>query len=561
MARFLLVVTIIFMFLLIVKCATRGRPSGGPEDKIPPEIIFTFPATDSLGVKEFDKIKINFSERMDENSVQKALFISPPLDYEINWSGGDELTLELTSDSLQDNQTYVITVGSDAQDSRRNRMSESYQFAFSTGDKLDTGKISGKVFGLSKKDLVYIYAYELSSKDSIDPRFQKARFLSQSGQEGVFELNYLPLKNYRVFVIEDQNKNLLLDAAYERIGFPTKDVSLDSAHNEFSELNFILTKIDTTAPFVSSARAVFNNTILLRASEELKELANENIIITDTLKNDTLKINGITNSNESGSQYFIFTDIQDSTAYYKMTVSTISDTNNNDQIEPSVVYFSGSNKKDTTKFQLNYLIPPDSTDNYPIYSDIKLEFTLPVNTNSINKSVHFNTKSNDTLNGIWKWRELKEGIFKLPDYFKPGENYTFTLQSGLVESVWGDTLPDTLISHYISTTSDENYGTVSGRAMIDTTFFSKLHLNIQTVKGKKQKFKVDKKINNGFKINWLPEGYYTLNGYIDLDNNNKWTAGKIEPFQFSEPIYFQNDTIRVRKRWETSDVVFQFPGW
>ena len=58
-------------------------------------------------------------------------------DYEIDWSGGDELTLELKSDSLQKNQTYVITIGSDAQDSRRNKMKESYQFAFSTGDYLE----------------------------------------------------------------------------------------------------------------------------------------------------------------------------------------------------------------------------------------------------------------------------------------------------------------------------------------------------------------------------------------------------------------------------------------
>jgi len=186
-------------FLIIVKCATKGRPGGGPVDKTPPEIIYTFPSIDSLGIKNLEEIQVHFSERMDENSVQKALFISPTLDYEIDWSGGDELTLEISPDSLRQNQTYVITIGSGAQDSRRNKMTSSFQFAFSTGDYLDQGKISEKIFELKKNDVMYIYAYEYSENDTIDPRYQTARFLTQSGEKGHFQLNYLPLKNYRIF--------------------------------------------------------------------------------------------------------------------------------------------------------------------------------------------------------------------------------------------------------------------------------------------------------------------------------------------------------------------------
>ena len=154
------------LFLIFVKCATKGRPGGGPVDKIPPGIIFTFPAIDSLEVKNLEEIQIHFSERMDENSVKKVLFISPILDYEIDWSGGDQLTLEISPDSLQQNQTYVITIGSGAQDSRRNKMTTSFQFAFSTGDYLDQGKISGKIFDLKKNDAMNIYAYEYSEIQS-----------------------------------------------------------------------------------------------------------------------------------------------------------------------------------------------------------------------------------------------------------------------------------------------------------------------------------------------------------------------------------------------------------
>ncbi len=288
------VIILLITFFILIKCATRGYPSGGPEDKTPPEIISTFPAIDSLNVKDLDEIIINFSERMNESSVQSALFISPPLEYEIDWSGGDELTLLLTTDTLQKDQTYVITIGAEAKDSRRNGFKESFQFAFSTGEKLDRGQISGTVYGLGKKEVMYLFAYKITPKDTIDPRLKKARFLTQTGKQGIFDLNYLPLGEYRVYVVQDQNKNLILDAAYEKVGIPSQDVLIDSNFLAHTELNFKLTTIDTTSPFVSSARGINDKTILLRISEEVNQIDFEKFSIVDTLKGDTLEIKGFT---------------------------------------------------------------------------------------------------------------------------------------------------------------------------------------------------------------------------------------------------------------------------
>jgi len=541
-----------------MKCATKGRPSGGPVDKTPPEITYTFPSIDSIGVSNLDEIQIHFAERMDENSVQKALFISPALDYEIDWSGGDELTLEIPSDSLQPDQTYVITIGSDAQDARRNKMTSSFQFAFSTGDYLDQGKISGKIFDIKKNDVMYIYAYELSKNSKIDPRYHSARFLTQSGEKGQFQLSYLPLKQYRIFVVEDQNKNYLLDAAYEKVGIPTRDAILDSTNLSISGLNFKLTQVDTTAPFITSARAIFNNTILLRASEKLNELTHKNISISDTLYNNKLNIINITESNQSNSQYLLFTDVQDSNAYYKMTVSDVVDTNNNVQIEPSVIYFSGSEKQDTTSFALQFIQPPDSAKNFSIYARVSAGFSLPVDTNTLHNGFNFLRDSTDTLDGGWNLKELKEGEFNLNEDIKPGENYRFILETKLINSIWGDTLLDTIYNHIFSTASTDEFGSISGKVLIDSIRFSQLYLSAAPVKSKKQSFGVKKLNKNEFKIDWLLEGYYIFKGFFDLDNNQRWSPGKIVPFQYAEPIFVKDDTIRVRKRWETSDLIINF---
>ena len=105
-------------------CAGRGRPGGGPVDKIPPTVTATYPSPDSTGLDYLEEIEIIFSERMNEASTGNSIFISPPLTYETDWSGGDELTL-IINQSLAANQTYVITIGSGAMDTQKNRMSES----------------------------------------------------------------------------------------------------------------------------------------------------------------------------------------------------------------------------------------------------------------------------------------------------------------------------------------------------------------------------------------------------------------------------------------------------
>ena len=65
--------------------------------------------------------------------------------------------------------------------------------------------------------------------------------------------------------------------------------------------------------------------------------------------------------------------------------------------------------------------------------------------------------------------------------------------------------------------------------------------------------------NNKYLINFVPGGIYRMNTFVDLDGNKKFSGGHLFPFLYSEPFIVKDDTIKVRKRWETSDVDFFFP--
>jgi hypothetical protein len=556
----ILILTGFILYILIeLNCASRGRPGGGPEDKTPPLIIGTEPRPDTTGLKLLDKIEIYFSERMNETSVENSIFISPPLEYEADWSGGDELTLFL-KDSLDYDQTYVITIGSGSMDMQKNRMADSYQFAFSTGNKLNRGEIYGRVFEISEKDIFYVYGYKIIDPDSLNPTIVKADFLSQPGPDGQFYLKYLPDGEYRIFVIEDQNKNLLLDLALERIGIPIKDVTVDSSTSPVGPLNFRVTRIDTTQPELTGARAVDNRTVVLRISEIVKMLTADGISIQDTLNEETLPILDLTRNKEEPKQFYLYTTNQDSGKGYRIFIPEIEDTSGNIQDQIQIADFSGSEIIDTTRFELKRIEPTDSIPNAKLTSKIVLTFTLPVDTSGISKGFICLDKDSNMVDGEWAWKNLSIGSFIQDEGFKPDQVYNFSVASDSIKSLWGDTLVDSTYNRIFFTVSQDEFGFVSGFYRPEVPEDVAIHINLVSIDRGKTTYRSLIRGQTDFQFERVLEGRYKLSGFLDLDDNGKFSAGSLYPFTYAEPYFIGNDTVRVRKRWEISDINFNIPG-
>lgn len=552
-------ILVIILFVFYLNCATRGRPGGGPVDKIPPEIIETFPAPDSTGLSNLEKVEIYFSERMNESSVENSLFISPPLEYETDWSGGDEFTLSI-KDTLAADHTYVITIGSGAMDMQKNRMADSYQFAFSSGKFIDKGEIYGRVYNITKKDLFYVYAYKKVNPDSLNPTRVTADFLSQPGPDGKFWLKYLPIGNYRVFVVEDQNKNLLLDSAYERVGIPTRDASVDTSKGPVGPLNFRVTRIDTTLPDISGARSIDNRTIQLRINEEVKHLNPQIISIVDTLSADTLEIKGITRNEEEPKQFLVFTALQDSGRGYRLSVEQLVDTSGNVQNNPQVTQIVGTNTQDTTHFELLRVVPKDSTTHFSLSALIQLGFSLPIDTGTVTKTIQILDRDSVKVAGDWNWAGLKGGSFRPDKNWYPGQIYTYSFSTKYIKSLWGDTLTDSTLTRTFFTMPEDEFGSLTGDYVGTESIRKDIYVQLIPIEQKKKSYKVIVDENKSFKFSWVLEGKYKLGGFIDLDSDRKYSPGSLFPFNFSEPFTTRDDTLRIRKRWEVSDKRISIPG-
>ncbi len=554
-----LLIGIITYLLIELNCASRGRPGGGPVDNIPPVIIATEPRPDSTGLVKLDEIEIYFSERMNEGSVENSIFISPPLDYKTDWSGGDELSLTL-KDTLVSDRTYVITIGSGATDVQKNRMADSYQFAFSTGDEINNGEIYGRVFDISEKDIFYVYGYQKYNSDSLNPTIVKADFLSQPGPEGHFWLKYLPDGEYRIFVIEDQNKNLLLDLAFERVGIPVRDVVVDTLTSPVGPLNFRVTRIDTTLPEVTGVRALDNRTVLLRINEIVQMIPQEVIAIKDTLNGEALPILNLSRNMNEAKQFLLYTSIQDSGKGYRIFVSGLEDTSENRQNELQMADFVGSDLVDTTRFELRRVEPSDSLGGVNLSSEIKLTFSLPIDTTGLSKGFICRDKDSTLIQGVWSWRNLTQGSFTSGEGFGPSQQYSFSIYTKHFKSLWGDTLADSTYNRIFFTLSEDEFGLVTGMYNSKVPVKSNIHIHLIPVDRNKTTYTALIYKEMDFKFKWVLEGRYKMGGFIDLDDNGKYSAGNLFPFKFSEPYVLTNDTLRIRKRWEKSDVSFSIPG-
>ncbi|MFZ1462303.1 MAG: Ig-like domain-containing protein, partial [Ignavibacteria bacterium] len=226
--------------LLFFSCANQIPPSGGADDKIPPKIIYVFPEPGRLNFKG-DAVTFRFDEYVDRRSFEESFYISPKPKGEINfeWSGKEvEVRFE---GKFANDRTYVITVGKELKDVRgSNSTGSSYSIAFSTGGKLDKGKISGRVYA-DKYDRIKILAYirNVKTGTEINPAIQTADYITQTDDNGYYIFTNLPTEEFELFAVTDEDRNNLFSKDFESISILKSSIKIQDDSALYSDANFL----------------------------------------------------------------------------------------------------------------------------------------------------------------------------------------------------------------------------------------------------------------------------------------------------------------------------------
>jgi hypothetical protein len=553
---------------LLASCAGQVPPGGGPIDTVPPAILRTVPDTNAVRVPtSTQSLDLEFSEYVDRRSVEESIFISPYLgDLEFDW-GATEVSIRF-SDSLRKNTTYVVNIGTDVRDTRaNNRMAQGYTLAFSTGDSIDQGMISGRVFD-EKPEGVMIFAYRLDGirSDTLDPSHTRPEYIMQSGKAGIWTLSNIALGRYRVIAVRDEYRNMLYDPGIDAYGVSFTDLLIDSSAPRMRDIAFRLTRQDTVRPFLSSARAANRYELQLRFSEALDSLAfaSASFEVRDTLKGTAIptELSFLARSDRAAAG-LLLAQPMDSAAAYRVRARGVRDVAGN-LIDSSHAYadFQGSNRPDTLKPRLNFPALRDSVRDIWIEQPVEIDFSKPVVHEPIARAAVLldSARKPVDVNAVWLSATDLVLVPRMP--FASRAWYQFRLVMDSVRDYHGFRYKDSTLVIRFQTIDLRVTGVMSG-SVVDAQGEKgrgPIYLTASSIDLPTRRTRTLRMNSPGrFLLEKLVEGKYVLDAYRDTDSSGTYTYGEPYPYVPSERFVVYRDTVKVRARWTVEGVQLTLP--
>lgn len=211
---------------LLNACASIGRPQGGARDEAPPQYLRSNPSPGALKVSA-NKLDFYFNENIKLDDPGTRVVVSPAQKQMPRISAnGRHLTVDL-QDTLMENTTYTIDFADAIRDLNEGNILDGFAIDFSTGDAIDSLRISGMVVEAATLEpaqgmLVGVYDNLDDSAITTLPMLR----IAKTNQLGQFTIRGLKPVPYKVFALNDVNRDYKWDrsediAFYPDTVFPT----------------------------------------------------------------------------------------------------------------------------------------------------------------------------------------------------------------------------------------------------------------------------------------------------------------------------------------------------
>lgn len=524
---------IIFLFLfslLLISCARVGSPVGGAKDTIPPKAIGSNIDTLRVNVpRDIKELRIDFDEYITLKEINKQLIISPPLKKmtKIIPSGmANKYLLIKWEDTLLANTTYNFNFGNAIVDNNESNALKYYNFAFSTGEKIDDFYISGELKSLiankekkSEESSLVVGLYQ--EKDSMDYR-QKPYYITKADPDGYFELNYLSPGNYRILAFEDSNANSVYDAGKENVGFQKEGIVLDKS---ISGLNINLFPSKKAVKY-QEMKEVPGGILMtyegnpaavkvLSINEKLKDYK-----VTHSPKSDSINIWFDAKKQNLGIDASENLKFSYDDGIKQDTVSVFYRYNAKNEMTVSNTKGSILAPKEDFVITSNYFIDKIQPEKWTLVSDsISQEFTAEI---SPNNSYEILIKSN----------------------FKEGKKYSLTVPKETVSSFY-----ESLLKSYrfdFESGKTETYGTLLFTLQNAPT--TKFWLQLLSENGNI----AYSRYGNAAVVNFnsIKPGTYQPRILVDNNGNGIWDSSDFTTETFAEDVFLNPKKIEVRPLWE-----------
>ena len=520
--------------IYIYSCAAVSAPEGGPKDNTPPELISSNPESGSLYFKG-GEVTLSFSEYIDERSVSNSINISPRLENPIDITYDDNNLLLNFPDSLLDDQTYVITINRNLKDERKVAIAQSNQVAFTTGNIIDEGIISGRVYG-TQEYAVHLWKSTTELSDSIF--LSEPLYVTEADKEGNFEFKYLASGDYVLLGVERSSSGIKLIPDRMAYGVSSKKVF---RLEEDSQIIDIPIRIRKEIPSIKLTHGewVGQKWGWIYFNKEIDSLNIDNILLTD----------------ESNKEFSpsIFRDFQDKTRALLIVDDTLAKGkaeialfSKEESLDRKKINFRVSGKRDTTNIKK---LKPERLTKIKLEREdgpsVAIVFSKPII--QIADSAIIITTDLDTLIEMVNMVSPVEINFAPSVGWVEKTNYNISIISDKLGPIEGKSFLDSTINIAIKSEKALGYGGVTGYLK---EIYNNALIKLTSINDESRFFYSTIDTNLKFIFESIPEGAYSLTLIKDEDKSGSFTYGKVIPFKPSEWFYIHPDTFNIRSNWD-----------
>lgn len=520
----------IFLFLFLISffnCAKRGSITGGLKDTLAPVLKLSFPKNFNTNFKG-NEIKLTFDEFIKLKDLNKQLIISPPMKNEpliLPTSVGKYISITI-KDTLQPNTTYSFNFGQSITDNNEGNPYNQFKYVFSTGNQIDTLKLTGTIkdaFAKEAESFVSVMLYEINKtfKDSVVYKETPRYITNTLDSLKTFSLENLKEGKYLLVAMKDYGNNNKFNPAKDKIAFHNQHITIPTTESYELKLFKEQLPLKVFRPYQASG-----NRLVLPCQGDVKDLKimlqnnklNVSTIITKFPKKDSLqvwfsplKVDSLKLDASKNNYKANFT--------FKVKEQK-KDTLNLKPSERNSVFFNDA-------FALETATPLKKIDN----SKIKI-----VNKDSV--AVDFSTKYDD-FNQLLYFEFKKE----------PLENYTIKL------------LPNAVLD-FLDQINKIKVFTTATKSFED---YGNLKISLQKVK----RFPIIVELTNAngdviatqyaeknpkVEFNLIEPNVFSIRAIYDDNKNGVWDSGNyLEKRQAEEVIYLSKE-VDVRSNWDIEQV-------
>ena len=521
---------ILVFCLTLVNCAKRGIPEGGPKDETPPVLINAEPEINTINFDE-DRIRLFFDEYIKLKDFRKQLVVSPPIDksfYTINPQSGASKFIQIDiKEKLDQNTTYVFNFGESVVDNNEENKLPFFNYVFSTGNYIDSLKISGNiksVFQRESENFISTFLYPVDEKFNDSVIYNGLpNYVGSTLDSTNFKMTNLKKGKYLFIALKDENSNYRFDPEFEKIGFTEKILNIPMKDSLDIRLFKEKLPFKSFKPFLES-----NNRIGFGFKGDY---VNTKIELIDSLDIKSV----LTKNKETDTLNYWFKDYKYDSLRFKIS-------NSNYEKKYTIKY------KELDKDSL--ILSPSSNSVLELNDSFKIYSNIPISEINEDKIQILNKDSVSVPFTV----QINKNKFDVDFYFEvlPNDNYNLDLFPNAIKDFFDST--NDSINYSFKTKSRADYGILKLGIQNVKEFPIIVHL-INNKEEIIREINLNSYDDSSVFENLKPGNYY-VRIIFDENENGKWDTGnflkKIQP----EKTFHYEEEIIIRANWVLEEKIY-----